>query len=153
MDKVGAVAIDHLGSTVVAVAVVTNITIVGSCCRRGSRCRNVGGRDVFLQMAQPVAKRSSIVIVNGRMYQQVGQYVLHQLDRHGQLAGILDRGRYQRHVDALDVVVARLEQRQVRQHVVQNVLLRFDRFGVRFAAVGGGLAVLLRFVSGRLAVG
>lgn len=52
MDKVGAVAVYHLGSVVV---VVTNIIIGGSCCRCGKRCRNVGGSDVFLQMAQPVA--------------------------------------------------------------------------------------------------
>lgn len=55
----------------------------------------------------------SIVIVNGRMYQQVGQYVLHQLGGHGLLASVLDRGRYQRHVHTLYVVVARFEQRQV----------------------------------------
>lgn len=48
MDKVGAIAIDHLGWIFVAIC-------GGSCCRGGQRCRNVGGGDVFLQMAQPVA--------------------------------------------------------------------------------------------------
>lgn len=87
------------------------------------------------------------------MYQQVGQYVLHQLGGHGLLAGVLDRGRYQRHVHTLHVVVARLEQRQVRQHVVQNVLLGFDRFS--FAVTNGRdltalmVVVLLCFAGGQ----
>lgn len=64
MDKVGTVAIDHLGSVIVVVVVGTNVIIIisiiigGSCCRCGKRCRNVGGSDMFLQMAQPVAQRS-----------------------------------------------------------------------------------------------
>lgn len=47
MDEIGAIAVDHLCWVFVVVVVI----IVGSCCR----CRNVGGGDVFLQMAQPVA--------------------------------------------------------------------------------------------------
>lgn len=46
MDEIGAIAVDHHGWVFVVVVI-----IVGSCCR----CRNVGGGDVFLQMAQPVA--------------------------------------------------------------------------------------------------
>lgn len=53
MDKVGTVAVYHLGSIVIVV--VANIIVGGSSCRCGKRCRNVGGSDVFLQMAQPVA--------------------------------------------------------------------------------------------------
>lgn len=48
MDKVGAIAVYHLGR-------VFAVVIGGSCCRRRQRCRNVGGGYVFLQMAQPVA--------------------------------------------------------------------------------------------------